>query len=718
MVVMRRASEADFTFVMSEYEDEVRLLKINGVEAISEPFRYKLKFGVLDSEVDFDTIVGSSAYLSIYGQTGERYVNGIISRLIQAGVGNRYTIYHAELVPKIWLLSLRQNCRIFQEKTIEEIIRQIFEDDGIQSDMYRFSLNGNHPAREYCVQYRESDFNFISRLMEEEGIFYFFEHNDENHVMVIADNDSAFTEIESSTIQYNDQSGMVQDEENIYSYRFFQQVRPGVVSLRDFNFEQPSLMGMDTMAFGETEGVDSELEVYDYPGEYNEQDVGNDLAGLRIEALRTNKKIGVGQSICRRFIPGYKFSMENHQRPSFNQEYVITRLTTNATQPLGEDSEGDSTYNNDFECIPSSVTYRPPHKSIRPIVEGVQTAFVVGPSGDEIYTDEYGRVKVQFHWDKEGQRDENSSCWIRVSQGWAGPSWGMMFIPRIGQEVIVDFLEGDPDRPIITGRVYNGENMPPYALPDDKTKSTIKSDSSLGGGGSNEIRFEDSKGNEEIYVHAQKDMNEKIENNMSTSVGANQTISVGGDRSISVKGNQTVKVNKNETIEIDGDRNRKVKGNDYIVIDGNHGTAIKGDTEIVIKTGTYFHDVQTGSVTYHATNNVIENYDAEQKTTVKGDITIKSTTGKIVIEAANQIELKTGASTISMKKDGTIEIKGKNIGIKADSSVGVKGNASVDIAGGMVTSKADSTNKMEGAIVLSEGKASNTVKGGMVMLNP
>jgi type VI secretion system secreted protein VgrG len=720
MIIQRGASEADFIFTASEYSEELRVLKFTGMEAISEPFRYKIKLASTDSGIDFDTIIGKTAYMSISGESGERYVHGIISRLVQSGTGNRYTIYNAELVPQIWLLGLRYNNRIFQNKTVEEIIRQIFDDASIQSDIYRFALQGNHPTREYCVQYRETDLNFISRLMEEEGIYYFFEHSEDNHIMVIGDDPSVHVAIDSPGVIYNPGSGMVQDRENIYAYNFFQQVRTSVVSLGDFNFVQPSLGSMPAMALSGEEAPDyeNELEFYDYPGEYSEQSIGGDLAQIRLEAMRHNRKVGSGQSICRRLIPGYRFTLEGHPRSDFNQEYLIIRLTTSASQPLGEDMVGEGeTYSNEFECIPYSVPFRPKRKAYKPIVEGVQTAMIVGPSGEEIYTDEYGRVKVQFHWDREGQRDENSSCWIRVSQGWAGPSWGMMFIPRIGQEVIVDFLEGDPDKPIITGRVYNGESMPPYTLPDDKTKSTIKSDSTLGGGGSNEIRFEDSKGNEEFYAHAQKDMNEKIENNMSTSVGANQSISVGGDRSVSVTGNQTINVKKNETIEVTGDRSRTVRGNDYIVVDGVHGTAIKGDTEIFITDGTYYHDVQTGTSTYHVTGKVTENYDDKQETTVNGDITIKSTTGKITVEAANQIELKTGASTISMKKDGTIEIKGVKIGIKG-TSVAIDGSASVDIHGGMVTSKADASHNTQGAIVLSEGSATNTVKGGMVMLNP
>jgi len=722
MVVLRRASEADFLFTAQEYDDELRVLQFNGTEAMSEPFRYNFRLAAQDSEIDFDTIVGKTACLTIIGEEGDRYVHGMVNKLTQAGTGSRYTIYNLELVPSIWLLTMRYDCRIFQDMNVQDIINQVLTDAGIVSDNFRFELNGTHNNREYCVQYRETDLNFISRLMEEEGIFYYFEHSEDNHILVMADNASVFTRIEpedSATIPFNEASGMVPNQESIYEYRFSQQIRPSTVSLQDFYFEQPT-SGMSVMALSGEEAPDYEekLEIYDYPGEYTDHEVGADLAQIRLEAIRTNRKAGFGQSTCRRFIPGYKFVLERYTRSDLNQEYLITRLTTSATQPLGEDSgDESSSYNNEFECIPSSIPFRPSRKALKPMVEGVQTAMVTGPGGEEIYTDEYGRIKVQFHWDRVGHRDENSSCWIRVSQLWAGEGWGAIYTPRIGQEVIVDFLEGDPDKPIITGRVYNGDNATPYTLPDDKTKSTIKSNSYKGGGGYNELRFEDTKGSEEVYIHAQKDMNEKIENNMSTSVGANQSISVGADRTITVNKHQKVTIKSGEEVEITGDRSKTIHGNEYITIDSESITQVKQNVELHVLDGTYFLNVMTGAATFNVKANVAENYDANQDTTVKGNITIMSTTGKISIEAANEIQLVTGSSKLTMKKDGTINLEGISVGIKG-TDVGIKGSGSVSIKGGTVTSEADTTHNTKGAIVLSEGSATNTVKGGMVMLNP
>lgn len=679
MVVIRRASEADFLFTANEYDGEFRVLRFNGIEAISEPFRYSLRLATQDSEIDFDTIVGKEALLSIYGEVGERYVHGIVSKLTQGGTGNRYTIYNLELVPSIWLLSMRYDCRIFQDMNVQDIIDQVLSDASIVSDSYRFELNGTHPTREYCVQYRETDLNFIFRLMEEEGIFYFFEHSENGHVMVISDNASVFTPIEptdSSTIVFNDASGMVADQESIYEYRFSQQIMSSTVSLQDFNFEQPA-SGMSAMALSGEESPDYEgdLEIYDYPGEYSDQDIGSDLAQIRLEALRTNRRIGFGQSSCRRLIPGYKFTLDRHTRSDLNQEYLITRVTTSATQPLGEDSsEEGSSYNNDFECIPSLIPFRPPRKSLKPVVEGVQTAMVVGPNGEEIYTDEHSRVKVQFHWDRDGQHDENSSCWIRVSQGWAGTGWGIIFIPRIGQEVIVDFLEGDPDRPIITGRVYNGDNTPPYALPDDKTKSTIKSDSSLGGGGSNEIRFEDSKGNEEVYIHAQKNMNQVIENNMSTSVGANQSTSVGND--------QTINVSHNRTKTIDNDQSETIGNDKTIDVGNNHSETIGNDKELQV--GNNHTETINNNMSITIASNLSESVGSNYVETVGKNMELSVGIDKTDIIAGNM--LSSVGSNLTVTVGGNSQhTASSNLSLQAGSNMTVVANSEMQISAQKIT---------------------------------
>lgn len=730
MVVMRRAYEADFVFNAKEYAEELRVLRFNGTESISEPFIYKIKIAGEDANIDFKSIIGKPAYLSISGETGERYVNGIVNKFTQGGTGNRWTIYHVELVPLIWILSMRYDSRIFQEMDVQEIITAVLKDAGIPSDYYSFKLQGTHPKREYCVQYRESDLNFISRLMEEEGIFYFFDHQEDIHVMTIADNGSVHNPIESPEIVFNEQSGMVEEQEFIYSFRFSQQIRPSAYSLRDYNFKQPSLGDMPVISdIDDKLEEENELKIYDYPGKYVNESIGKEFSSIRIEEIRASQKIGIGNSVCRRFLPGYKFKMNSHPREDFNQEYIITRLYTNASQPLGEDmGEEGLSFSNGFECIPSSTIYRPSRKSYKPIIDGVQTAIVVGPEGEEIYTDEYGRVKVKFYWSRgeyQIQREEESSCWMRVSQLWAGESWGAMFIPRIGQEVIVSFEEGDPDRPIITGRVYNGNNMPPYMLPDDKTKSTIKSNSSPGGKGFNEIRFEDNKGKEEIYVHAQKDMNEVINNNMSTRVGNNQSLSVGNNRTKDVGNDETNTIQNNRTTEIvNGDDTLMVSsGSRSITIEkdltltinsGNRTTEIVlGNDELNIDTGDRVVNISLGndnltistgnrSVTIDTGNDSLTVSSGSKSDSIKGpyDITVSS----------DHFKVTCGASSIELSQNGTIQIKGMDILIE--------GTADIKIKGMNIESTAQVSNNTNGAMVLSEASAINTIKGGMVMLNP
>ena len=667
--MMRRAFEADFIFQVQGYSDELRVLGFRGAEGISEPFQYNLELAARDAGIDFGAIVGKTASLHIYGEVGERYVNGIVTRLVQAGVGNRYTVYHAEMMPAVWLLSMRYKSRIFQEMSAQDIIKQVFQDAGIQSNAYRFALQGTHNPREYCVQYRESDLDFISRLMEEEGIFYFFEHSDEKHVMVIADNSGVHVPIESpDTIVFNEPSGMVAEKEHVYEYRFTQQIRSGAVVLRDFNYERPTL----DLEVSSTSGADGKLlEIYDYPGGYLDQNVGSVLTQLRLEATRSNRQVGSGRSVCRRFIPGYRFTLELHPRSDFNQEYLITRVSSSGAQPLGEDASGPGFhYSNAFECIPFSVPYRPARKTPKPVVRGVQSAFVVGPRGEEIYTDEHGRVKVQFHWDREGQMDENSSCWMRVSQGWAGMGWGAIFIPRIGQEVIVDFLEGDPDRPIITGRVYNGDHPVPYGLPKDKTKSTIKSDSSPGGGGSNEFRFEDSKGKEEVYLHAQKDWTIVIENDKNQRVGHDETLNVGNNRTKSVGNDQKETIGHDKTIKVTHNHNETI-GNDMTIDVGKNLNETIGNN-MTLRVSQNLNETIGNNMTLHVGQNLNEDVGGNHSEQVKKDYSLKAK--RITLQADDQIVLKTGSAQIVMKNNGNIQIIGNQLQIKGSGNVTIKGS--------------------------------------------
>ena len=494
----------------------------------------------------------------------ERYFNGIFSSFTYAGtslvnLGNKpatFVVYHASLVPAMWLLTRRSDCRIFQKLDVMEIIKEVFKPYSGLSIENR--IEGSLAKREYCVQYRETDFNFVSRLLEEEGICYFFKHKEKQHTIVFANHSTKFKPCDFDS---EPSSSQQTDAGHIREWVLSQEVRPGKYELRDFNFEQPRL---DLTA--DADGTDSrKFQLYDYPGEYTKKDIGTKIAQTRMEEEDLPRIVVDGTATFRGFESGSTFKLKDHFRSEFNVNYLITAISHSCDQGdnyrSSEIAAAESfTYDTRFQCIPQPTPFRPPRITPEPVIHGTQTAIVVGPSGEEIYTDKYGRVKVQFHWDRLGKDDDNSSCWIRVSQPWAGNRWGAIWIPRIGQEVIVDFLEGDPDQPIITGRVYNADQMPPYQLPDNKTRSTFLSRSSKNGSSStfNEVRFEDLKGSEQVFINAEKDMDLNVENDSREHVGNNRSLivdkdqmeSVGGDLSINVTGNINEKAGQNVSLQI------------------------------------------------------------------------------------------------------------------------------------------------------------------------
>lgn len=690
MQMTRTAQEADFIFEVDGFAGELRVLNFTGTEGISELFEFGLYLTSEDGAIDIDSIVGKNATLTIFHDNGERLVKGIVSRFEQGSEGTDFTPYYAELVPEVWLLTQRHGCRIHQKLSVPDIVKKVLTDAGIAEDHFRSALSGKHDKREYCVQYRESDWNFINRLLEEEGIYYFFEHTDDAGVLVMGDADSVHRPIEApDSIPFRDISGTVAEEEAVFTYRYSQEIRTGKMTFRDFNFEKPTV----NLQKDKSATRDTQLEAYDYPGRYLDPNVGITVAELRLQAVQARRIIGLGESLVRRFVPGYKFTLSEHPRMDFNREYLLTWMHHEGTQPHGGASvEGEFRYNNEFRCIPSDVPYRPALRTPRPVMEGTQTAIVTGPSGEEIYPDKHGRVKVQFHWDREGNNDENTSCWIRVSQLWAGKNWGAMWIPRIGHEVIVDFLEGNPDKPIIIGRVYHGDNQPPYKLPQDKTKSTIKSDCSKGGGGSNEIRFEDLKDSEEVFIHAQKDMNEVIENNMTTTVGADRTESVGGNRTRTVKKKEEITIEETQTIVIG-------KGCSITVKKGN----------LDVTTGAGEHNLSAKS---------------NANITTDADFNLKAT-GNCKEEAGSNFTIKAGAN---MGLEAAAAMSAKAINISLDASGNIMGKAGPLLqmeAGAQLLAKAGATLTLDSPVInatgskitLSAGGSSITISGAGVMIS-
>jgi type VI secretion system secreted protein VgrG len=725
-----------FTFEIDGLSAVIRVARFEGEEGISQLFQFQVLFTSPEADIAFADVIGKKALLTIHGAgTEARYVQGIISRFAHGESGKKQVAYRATLVPTLWRLHHRRDSRIFQELAVPDIIEKVLQGAGFSSSDYTLSLEASHPKREYCVQYRESDLAFISRLMEEEGIHYFFQHTQGGHVLVMGDGSSVHDDIaDPAAVVYRPSLGALTAEEHVTRFVYAEEMRPGKVTLTDFNFKKPSLSLLESSAAA----LDPDLELYDFPGEYDVPDAGGALAKIRLEEAQTARKVGDGESACPRFTPGYLFSLSEHPRDADNRGYLITRVRhQGATPQMGEVGGNEQlSYANEFLVVPDDVPYRPTRRTARPTVKGVQTAIVTGPAGEEVYVDEHGRVKVHFHWDRLGKSDDTSSCWIRVSQVWAGAGWGAMWIPRIGHEVVVDFLEGDPDRPLIVGRVYHGANVPPYPLPAEKTKSTIKSNSSKGGGGNNELRFEDKKGQEEIWLHGQKDWNIKIEHDKNQLVGHDETKKVGhdetyeigndqtltvdhnrdktvkNDQSETIGGNKTIAVTKSHTETIGGDESLDVSGGRSVSVSkdhtesvsGNQTVAVGGDQSISISKGKSESIGQSSaeSVAKSKSVTVDEGYTltVTKDGAVKFGKNLKQEVGeKHTMIVGKELGIQVGDATVTITKDGNITVQGKNITLKGSGPIQVQGSKLQLKSDGDVSVEASGNVKVKGSNV-------------------
>ncbi|WP_436716378.1 type VI secretion system tip protein VgrG [Roseiconus lacunae] len=637
-------------------DDVLLLTSFSGSEEMGRLFNYQLELISDDPSIRPEDIVGTPIGWSIeLPDQSRRYWHGYVNSLSRGDIDfEDRRNYRVNVVPWLWFLTQTSDCKIFQEKKVPDIIDDVLGEYSFADFEPKFQQD--HKDWEYCVQYRETDFNFLSRLMEQEGMFYFFEHSDGAHKMIITDHKTAYYNLPENTVDYPDDVGSRAIEDHFTSWERKYQFIPGKYAQTDYNFKTPSTsLASDSSSVVNLKDIGS-YELYDYPGEYDEKGVGDTETRVRIEAEETRYDIVSATSFCKTFQVGGRFTVGEH-RDSSEQgaNYAITSIQHMASEPMAYETGGDNDliYRNSISCISAERVYRTARQTAKPIISGIQTAVITGPPGEEIYPDEYGRVKCQFHWDRYGENDDKSSCWIRVSQGHAGAGFGAISIPRIGEEVVISFLEGDPDRPLITGRVYHAQNMPPFGLPDSKNISGVKTNSTKGGGGYNELIMDDTKSKELIRLHAQYDMDSTIEHD------DRQTVH--NDRSIQV--------------------------------DGTHTETIKKDTTITVTEGNWSRTISKGM----------------SATTVKKEILVDSETQHIHVTAATEIKLEVGKSKLVMKADGSIELSGMNIAID--------GKESVSIHGAAVTSKADNNNVMEGAMVLSKAKANNMIKGGMIMLN-
>ncbi len=645
-------------------EDKVLIVSASISEQMGRMFRMDVDLSSDNSGLDFSSVVGGNATirLTLANSKTPRYFNGFVSRFMQTDADQTGGRYRLTMVPWLWFLTRTADCRIFQNMTVPDIIKKVFRDHGFTD--FKDALSGTYKPWEYCVQYRETDFNFVSRLMEHEGIYYFFEHDNGKHTLVLSDAISAHNPFPNyDTVSYRSGKAGLRDEETIDNWTLEQEVQPGSYSLNDFNFEKPktSLVARSDILASHAQ---SSFEMYDYPGEYREQSDGSDYSKVRIEELHSQHEVVQGHSNARGLAAGYTFTLKDAPRRDQNRKYLITsasyQLTADDYQSgsKGGDSEF---YACSFTAIDATKPFRAARATPKPLIQGPQTAIVVGPKDEEIYTDKYGRVKVQFHWDRYGKFDENSSCWVRISQAaWAGKKWGSIHIPRVGQEVIVEFLEGDPDRPIITGRVYNADCMPPYDLPAEKTKSTIKSNSSKGSKGFNELRFEDKKGGEQIFIHGQHNMDVRVRNDLKETnygnrherIGWKSDEGSGGSHFITVQQDENTHVTQKHYEMADDEGHLRIKGEVVERLDKSFKAKVAENFEI----NTQQVILQAGTGIALSTKSLL----------AKGSDKVHLSGNDIVLEG-HSICLSVGGSFVSIGAGG-VDIQGTAVNINSGGS--------------------------------------------------
>lgn len=718
---------------------------MHGREELGRPFRYELEALSEKDDLPIQDLLGTAVTVTLARRDGsERHLHGLVARAEFRGTEGPYARYGLLLVPWLWFLGRRRDCRIFQDRTTPAILEAVMSAWPVAD--FALELEGSYRPREYCVQYRESDLDFLSRLAEDEGITFFFRHRADGHTLVLIDGPGPCAPVPGyERIPYlAPRPGVVRERDHVDGWQARAEVRSGKAALEDFDFEKPRTDLLAADADPPAHPL-ADAELYDYPGGYRELAAGDERARLRLEEELTGQAGAVGTGNASGIACGARFALEGFPRKPENRDWLVVATEIELASERYRSSRGEATgepFRCRFEAHDAARPWRPARRTPRPFVHGPQTAIVTGPAGEEIHCDKYGRVKVKFHWDRHGREDESSSCWLRVSQAWAGAGWGALHVPRIGQEVIVDFLEGDPDRPIVTGRVYNALAMPPWGLPGNATQSGIKSDSSKGGGGSNELRFEDKKGSEQIWLHAQKDEDIVVENDKTEQVKHDETITIGNDR--------TESVGHDETLSVGNDRSREVGAHERVTIGASQSITVGTDQTIVVgasqsetigtsrtdKVGTdetrtvganqqqtvgAARSVMVGAAQAHAIgaddgwvigggrstkiakdeslqvgggrsttigkddslevakNLVVQVGDNVQLTAGKdGTLTI----GKnLAVTAGDSIEIKTGSAMIIMKKDGSITIKGKDILIQGSGKIDVKSDKNITMKG-------------------------------------
>jgi len=655
--------------------DTLILLGFEGNEEMSGLFHYSLELMSERIDIKAKELIGEKVDIWIKLQNGnKRYFNGYVKSFsCRAEVSHGYRHYTAEIVPWLWFLTKTVDCKIYQNMSALEVIESVLKCDEFAN--YEINCSNSYEKLDYCVKYLETDYDFISRLLNYNGIYFYFIHEKGNHTLKLHDKVSGYSECVEESVIHTEGSVTV-DHISLWQhdYEFF----TGNWAQKDFNYETPA---NDLSTASKTVldlPIAKKYEYYDYPGRYPKRDEGGKVTDTRMAREELRYESISAKSTYRNFSSGVKFLVSDHDfDDQKGKEYLIAHISHSASEDTGHSGgKGRVMYTNHFQAIPAELVYLGSTDIPKPVINGPQTAIVVGSSGEELFTDEQGRVKVMFHWDRYGKADENSSCWIRVSQAWAGKNWGSFSLPRIGQEVIVSFLNGDPDRPIVTGRVYNKDMPPPYELPENASITGIKSSSSKGGKGFNEFRFEDKKDSEQIFVHAQKNMDTRVRNNSYETVNHNKHLVVGNNKLEHVKNERHVQVDNHHVEKISGDRNLKVDGKEAKSVNGSMSLTVSDDVIEVFKNN---HSEKVSNDYYLKSSNIV--LEATDNITIKvgqsfiaiesGGITIGSN-GSVELDSMSEISI-TGTEGIAAESPAKIEVKSAQTTVKGDGMLILKG---------------------------------------------
>ena len=632
MNIMVQNREVSFGFKAQNLDASVlNVIEFDFEEGLSCDFRGRIQVASDNDYLTANDVVDKEGCLTIFrNQLPERSFRGIVDSFTKKDTGKNVTFYELTMVPVFARLNLRHNCKIFQEKTVDVILEDVLKDMRITD--YDLRLRNAHAQREYCVQYNESDHEFLARILAEEGIFFHFEDKEGKDTVHFSDDNSVLDTLDLPFV-YNSMAGGMTTAPYIRQFSTAMKLAQTDAVLKDYSFKSPKYAAMLAARTRHDTGHQGDYEHFIYPGRFKEQAVGKEFSQHRIDYLRKDANTALAVSNLSYAIPGYKFKLEEHPQDEYNRAWLITHVKHRGTQPQALVHTGDSGqthYENEFACVPSDCQWKPepqPKKAI----EGPQVATVVGPAGEEIYCDEYGRIKLQFPWDRYGKSDENSSCWIRVAHTAAGTSYGNINIPRIGHEVIVHYFDGDPDQPIVTGCTFNGLNRPPSGLPAAKTKMVLRSNSHKSKG-FNEISMEDATAGELLYMHAQKDMTTDVLNDRKTDVKKNHTETVGENQVVTVGKNQIVTVGKNQATSVTEVRSVSVKSHQSNLIGGEHAHAVSGMISIV-----------SGTAIRIGTNKAAIVLDGES-----GNILLECESFSIYAKNSGQITTKNGILDLNM----------------------------------------------------------------------